>query len=61
MPNRLELPEDLGSLIEKREQEDRRATGAEKPEPGKRTSQPATDRRSGEDRRNSESDTPPTL
>lgn len=46
MPNRLELPEELASLIEKREQADRR--GAEGQEPENR---PAIERRTGDDRR----------
>ncbi|MEM6798304.1 MAG: hypothetical protein AAF589_02215 [Planctomycetota bacterium] len=51
MPNRIELPDDLASLIEKREQEDRRVSGVEPVEPGKRKSNGQADRRSGKERR----------
>lgn len=47
MPNRLDLPDDLNRLVEKRETDDRRASErrAEANDP------PAVDRRSGDDRR----------
>jgi len=46
MPNRLELPDDLLKLIEKRDGEDRRQAGCGPEEAGV-----DFDRRSGEDRR----------
>ncbi len=59
MPNRLDLPPELNSLIEKREQEDRRKQDVDaqrgSTEDTEQAEQPSTERRSGEDRRANES------
>ncbi|MEM6330891.1 MAG: hypothetical protein AAF790_11655 [Planctomycetota bacterium] len=55
MPNNLDLPDELAALIEKREQDDRRAANQASGEAGAGAA-PGVERRSGEDRRS----TPPT-
>lgn len=55
MPNHLDLPAELNSLVEKREQEDRRQEPTDEQAKSSDSKAPAVERRSGEDRRANDS------